>query len=370
MTRENSAEILKKSEKFLLSNVYPPEGYRWSPYRMISPSKRHFPGVWNWDSAYHALAMLTIDKELAKEQILGFLQFQTENGLLPDVIWERGDIEDRFSKPPVMADAAWRVYQATADRPFLKTVYSAFSRNAAWWETHRRHGNLFRFGADRDRTASEKEYYSHVGFESGMDDSPRWDSHPDEYWAIDLNCYMVTMYRALAAMAQELGESAAQWAEKKTELITAIERLLWDDEQQTYADRHIPTQCFSTTITPCSLLPLYVGFAPQDRAAAMHRIACSHLLPGMPTVAYDHPAYSTTYWRGPCWLNVAYYAAKGLKNYGFEESANTVRNTILEWVANDADDIHENYDAKTGKGLYASQFSWSCAFVREFILNF
>ena len=49
----------------------------------------------------------------------------------------------------------------------------------------------------------------------------------------------------------------------------------------------------------------------------------------MPTVSYDNPNYSTNYWRGPTWLNVAYFAAKGLKNYHFDDTADKIRIPFL-----------------------------------------
>lgn len=107
----------------------------------------------------------------------------------------------------------------------------------------------------------------------------------------------------------------------------------------------------------------------KERAEFMNVVAQNHFLPGMPTVAYDNHCHSTDYWRGPCWLNVAYFAAKGLKNHGFTETAETVKNTILEWIYNDGDTIHESYNSKTGKGQNNSNFSWSCVFAREFIKN-
>ena len=50
----------------------------------------------------------------------------------------------------------------------------------------------------------------------------------------------------------------------------------------------------------------------------MENFAKNNFKEKMPTVSFDNPEYSTDYWRGPTWLNVAYFAAKGLKNYGFE----------------------------------------------------
>lgn len=68
-------------------------------------------------------------------------------------------------------------------------------------------------------------------------------------------------------------------------------------------------------------------------------------------------------------LNRRYFAAKGLKNYGFTETAETVKSTILEWLYNDGDTIHENYNSETGVGRNNPDFSWSCVFAREFIKN-
>lgn len=116
-------------------------------------------------------------------------------------------------------------------------------------------------------------------------------------------------------------------------------------------------------------MPFFIETASKERAEYMNTVAQKHFLPGMPTVAYDNPSYSTEYWRGPCWLNVAYFAAKGLKNYCFTETAGTVKSTILEWLYNDGDTIHENYNSETGEGRNNPDFSWSCVFAREFIKN-
>ncbi len=47
-----------------------------------------------------------------------------------------------------------------------------------------------------------------------------------------------------------------------------------------------------------------------------------------------------------------------------------IRQTILTWVENDGEHIHENYDAVTGEGLCCPYFSRSCTFIMEFVLNF
>ena len=104
-------------------------------------------------------------------------------------------------------------------------------------------------------------------------------------------------------------------------------------------------------------------------------LACGHakdpkkLYPCMPTVALDHPKMEPEgYWRGSVWMNLAYFAVKGLYDYGFRATAMEIRNTLLDWIAND-DTIHENYNPITGKGKCKSDFSWSCVFAIEMVLE-
>ena len=84
-----------------------------------------------------------------------------------------------------------------------------------------------------------------------------------------------------------------------------------------------------------------------------------------------NPEYKASeYWRGPTWLNTASFAATGLKNYGYIELAEKIKNNVLEVCANEKEIIFEYYDSITGKGLGAKQFAWSAAFIIEFIVNF
>lgn len=366
---DKEAIIYNRAERILISNCYQPNHYKWGSYRMISPSQGKFLGIWNWDSAFHAMGMIDIDIEIAKEQILGFLQFQKEDGLLPDVIWENGKIVDTYSKPPVMAYAAYEVYESCKDIEFLKEVYPKLVLNERFWREKRFYNGMFHYDADRSDGCDDKEYILRVGYETGWDNSPRWDGGPQNVWPVDLNCFMVMTYRSLAKIAKELGFDDNEWQAKEKELTQNIEKHLWNEQLNAYTDYDFVKNTSSDVLSPASFMPLFIEIASKERAEYMNTVAQEHFLPGMPTVAYDNPCYSTDYWRGPCWLNVAYFAAKGLKDYGFTETAKTVKSTILEWVYNDGDTFHENYNSKTGEGQNYPNFSWSCVFAREFIKN-
>lgn len=366
---DKTTALLDKTEKILKANQYSGIEWPWGKYGMISPGKGIFKGIWNWDSAFHAIGMLSIDPVMAEEQIEGFLQFQMDDGMLPDVILEDGEIENHYTKPPVMAWAAVEVYKQTRNIEFLRRVYPCMVRNEEFWVEKRSLDGLLHYDADRSDNCDEEKYLTRVRYESGWDDSPRWDGMPQNYWAVDLNCFMVMHYRALAFMAEELEKASDIWKQKETALTSLIEKRLWNEQLKAYTDYNFVEKKYTDALTPASFMPLYIGIAGREQAIAMSDIAEKHFFPGMPTIAYDNKAYSTTYWRGPCWLNVAYFAVKGLKNYGFDKLANGIRDTILNWVYEDGEHVHENYDAKTGEGLCCDHFSWSCVFVRELLLN-
>ncbi len=174
-------------------------------------------------------------------------------------------------------------------------------------------------------------------------------------------------------MAKELGLDASQWEQKEAELTSAIKAHMWNEAVGCYTDVWADTGKCSDVLSPASFMPLFIGIATQEQAKAMAAVCAdsNKFFPGMPTVAYDHPQYSKTdYWRGPMWVNVAYFALKGLKDYGYTETAEAIRQTILDWCAEEKRGIYEYYDSKTGEGLGAHNFGWSCAFIIELILNF
>ncbi len=371
-------DLVKKASTILRSNVCEGSEYPWHPFRCIQPFgnctiKDGGVGIWNWDSAFHSIGVSHWDIELAKEQILGFIQYQLDNGMYIDVKWANGSVADRSSKPPVLAWATAELFKNDNDIEFVKKTYPSLVKNIQFWENERFYNGLFHYSADADKTPIDLlDLYTR--YESGWDDSVRWDNPCAEYWAIDLNCYLIMSYRGLITLANALEKkSDAEAFEKKEKLlIKNINGYLWNDITKTYTDTNRFTGERSNITTPASFMPLYVNIATSERAIFMSKLAYdkNKFYPGMPTVSYDDPEYSQRYWRGNTWLNVAYFAAKGLKNYGFNDVANDVKKTILTWVANDGEFVHENYNSTTGKGLFCPKFSWSCVFVLEFIFNF
>lgn len=359
-------ELLERCYDTITANICEGEQYAWSPYRCICPGTGNFDGIWNWDSAFHSMGVSRWDTELAKEGLLGFMKFQKADGMFPDVIWNSGEVEDRFTKPPVLAAASVVIYKHCGEKDFLKKVYPQLTAAEGFWTKKRYFDGMFHYDS---QDKGEKDYIKHVMFESGWDNSVRWDKTITDLWPIDLNCFAVAEYRALSFIAAELGLPEADvWAEKAQRLTALINERLWDSENRYYADTNRFTGEMSDVLSPASFMPLYINIADDEQAAAMAELAETRFCGKMPTVTYDNPGYSNDYWRGPMWLNVAYFAARGLKNYGFN-AADKIRDFVIEMCSGEKGGIYENYDSVNKKGLCCDHFSWSCVFTIEFILN-
>ncbi len=362
--------LLRRAADILEGNVvYGPET-PWYPYRGMIPSKTFFYGMWNWDAAFHAMGVSRWDPLLAQEQFRAMFRFQREDGLVPDVAWlEVPRVEDEYGKPPIWPWAVEVMDKAHPDEVFLRYAYTRLVRYETFWRSARysKADGLFFYSADEGIADREKK----IQFESGWDNAVRWDVGIQRLYPVDLNGYMVQFYRSMGYIAGRLGlpEDVREYADREAALAEAINALLWDEQDACYYDYDFVAGAPNRVLTPASFMPLFVHIAPKERARAMHRLAADpeKLYPGMPTVAYDDPAFGTDYWRGPTWLNVAYFAAKGLYDYGFKDTAMGIRNEILSWVYAD-DTIHENYDSKAKKGINATHFGWSSVFVIEFIL--
>jgi hypothetical protein len=115
------------------------------------PDTWEYPWYASWDLAFHCLPLARIDPELAKRQLVLLLRewYMHPNGQVPAYEWNFGDVN-----PPVLAWAAWRVYQISAevsgvaDRAFLERVFHKLMMNFTWWVNRKDHEgrNVFQGG--------------------------------------------------------------------------------------------------------------------------------------------------------------------------------------------------------------------------------
>ena len=107
-------------------------------YSFICPSPGGYASQWFWDSCFHSIALLHLDKELAQAEVTTLLSAALPSGFIPHIIfWEPEKRDEHLStnlvgqtspyysstiQPPIIAYAVERVYRATGDDGFLKAA--------------------------------------------------------------------------------------------------------------------------------------------------------------------------------------------------------------------------------------------------------
>ena len=126
---QRDIRLLERALRVLEQNQYDEVSRFFDGRTMICPG---FRGIWNWDSAFHAIGVSRFDKQLAIDQIEGFFKYILEDGMLPDLIGKDGIPEIHSSKPPVFAWATYEVYKNTGDIDFLRRMYDKLEQNRVY----------------------------------------------------------------------------------------------------------------------------------------------------------------------------------------------------------------------------------------------
>lgn len=334
----------------------------------MTPSKMHYVGVWQWDAYFHALAYRHMEPQLAHDQLRVVLDHQREDGLIPDAVHDEGTVtrltfpvEADVTKPPLIAWAAWKLFETDGDREFLDEIYEPMVRWNNWWFEH------------NDVDGNGLCEYQHP-FSSGLDDSPLWDEGmPVE--SPDLNTYLCLQLESLSKIARVLGETAdaRRWAEHADQMAHRMIQLMWDAQAGLFwASRNGQ---WVNVRTPFNLFPLITGRLPPEitKRLVTHLTDASQFWPRypVPTVALNDSHYNPhQMWRGPTWVNVNYLLIEGLERTGYLAVARELRHRTLAMMLDD-NDIYEYYHPETGAAppKAASIFGWSSALFIDLALQ-
>ena len=341
----------------------------------LFPSWMKFQGFWAWDSWKHAAALALFAPELAKNQVRAMFTYQTSSGMLPDVIFRKKEQNNlRNTKPPLAAWAVWQIYSVTKDIGFVREMYPQLLRYHRWWHTNRDNDGdgLCEYGASDGTMEAAK-------WESGMDNAIRFDdaqilkNGPDAYSldqeSVDLNSYLFAEKKYLVRMARILGDRAtAALLEQEALLLRKhIREKMFDPETGYFYDIRLDGKRFVHLEGPEGWIPLWAGVATAEEAESVRKVLIDPKkfatpLP-FPTVAADAAKFQPAdgYWRGPVWLDQAYFAIAGLHAYGFHEDARRFERQVLEHTRASIKGvpIRETYNPLTGDGQNSRDFGWS-----------
>lgn len=338
------APLYAKCISVMKSQLYSPEGKIrriWS-----TPDRLPHRNMWLWDSVFHAIGHRHLDTELAENLILALFDVQQEDGFIPHMA--KPEEVSSVTQPPVISWGAWLVYKKSGNKEFLKNVLKNNKDFLLWCQSNRR--------------KTEKELYSwHTNpelnnrcDESGMDNSPRFETNSDLY-AIDFSCYMANETYFMQKIADELGDKDAadffcQWYEK---IKSEINSTLWCEEDGFYYDYDIKNNCFNKVQSVASFLPIFAGVCDKTQCEKL----VSHLenpdefgteFP-IPSISKKDESFGSDMWRGPVWINYNYMISKGLTEYGFGDSSEKIKEKTLavinEWY-NRTGTVYEFYDSE------------------------
>jgi len=162
---------------------------------MTTAAPRLYPHMWSWDAAFVAIGLASLSVERAVVELDTLLSAQWTNGMIPHIVfadgvdgyfpgperWACGRLaakapRDRqtsgITQPPVHAIAVQRILERSRNRGRTTHAVAEAFLDRRWDDLLRWHRWLAE-ARDPDRHGL---ITLHHGWESGMDNSPRWDS--------------------------------------------------------------------------------------------------------------------------------------------------------------------------------------------------
>ncbi|BAX79308.1 MGH1-like glycoside hydrolase domain-containing protein [Labilibaculum antarcticum] len=375
--KENCALAIKCVET-LTTNWRSPAGDLKFDGVFPSAAYQGFYGFWSWDSWKQAVALVRFNPELAKSNIYSMFQYQDDMGMVADCVYfDPKENNWRDTKAPLASWAVLEIYKATSDIEFVKEMYPKLVKYHNWWYQYRDNdqNGLCEYGSTDGTLIAAK-------WESGMDNAVRFDDskmlkNNEHGWSmnqesVDLNAYLQAEKEQLAELAKilNLTEEAITYKQEASSLSKRISSDFWDEATGFFYDREIVTgKLLTVQQGPEGWIPLYTGIATKEQAKRVVSILMDSTkfatkVP-FPTLIADHKKFNPLkgYWRGPVWLDQAYFGIKALERYGYNKEADALSKKLIqnaEGLLGDSP-IRENYHPISGEGLNANHFSWSAA---------
>jgi Mannosylglycerate hydrolase MGH1-like glycoside hydrolase domain len=354
------------------------------------PHTSRYPHQWLWDSCFTAICWAALGDPRAVSELATALSDQLPDGFVPHMRYagptiDRGPLAhvSSFTQPPVHAHAA-----AFMARHGLAPGEALTARIAKALE----------FLLGQRRWSDGLVFIVHP-WESGADDSPRWDAWMAADWEplrwdyrrwTDFDLDLVgrtrfnqhgaavagTSFQVAPAAFNALTAHAATelaalggdqaWLDRAEQLAAAIDERLWDEGEGLWSDAAIVGGGASVRVpTLDGVLPALVTADPARARRALDQLLDPDrfLAPyGLAYVARDHPKYQPdAYWRGTAWMQMNYLARLAALRWGRADVADRI--VEMSRRAVDAAELAEHWNPETGQGYGATPLTWSALIV-------
>lgn len=403
------------------------------------PAPKLYPFQWNWDSGFIAYGYSHYDIDRAVGELRTLFKGQWSNGFLPHIIfhtnvdgyfpsydfWAASEVSEYAPKdvhtsgitqPPLHGMVVWHIYKILnkTDPKRAKELLKEF-----YPKLFKLHEYLY---TKRDPEGSGMITIYHP-WESGFDNSPRWDNALDKvvvknipkYERLDtklvnpksrptdeeydkyiyladklkkknyndeliypehpfkikdkvFSSILCLSNRKLEQMAEILGEDTSNIKEWTRRFEKSLMEIMWCDKDKLFYDFDVISQKQIRVRTIGSLMPIMTGLLSKEQIEGM----TVHLdkvnfcgnkscqLGLLPSVGFhEHEFGHEQYWRGPVWININWFLYKGFLINGMKERAESLKIHILRLI--DESGFWEYYSPIDGKGLGSENFSWTAA---------
>jgi glycogen debranching enzyme len=198
-------------------------------------------------------------------------------------------------------------------------------------------------------------------------------NHPFLIQGVLFNSILCKSERDLGKIAEAIGYDPYIHYEKADKLKTAINKKLYDETEGIYYNFDLVNQRHIKRDTIFSYMPLFAGIPDKDMGKRVLDTLRTHCfcIADMDCVAI--PSYDMCqvdfdgefYWRGPVWVNINWYIAQGVRQYGEAELSEWIENSLIALA--DRYGFYEYYDPDSGRGLGEKDFSWTAALIIDLI---
>ncbi len=370
--------ILPRSGADLLARGRAVLEAHWRPEGFCVPNPTTYPWQWLWDSCFHAVTWAHLGDDRAVVELTSALADIDGDGFVPHI---------RYPSDPGFDAGFWgrRATSSITQPPMYghavaELVRLGFDVPGAVVE---RAGRGLRFLLDRrPRSAAGLVPVCHP-WETGCDDSPRWDHwRPDptaRAWWTTKGALLASVERSdtgaplhnpsfaaapagfnalVAFNARELAAVTGDQPLRATAdgLAEAIDAR-WNGT--TWVDDGDGATTSGGTATLDGLLPALLGGPHASDAVASFVDTETFGAPYGPRgVSRSAPAFDpTAYWRGPAWPQLSYLAWLAATRTGSDAVAASVRSTTIAGASSSG--WAEYWDADSGAGLGARPQSWT-----------
>jgi putative isomerase len=357
-------------------------------HRVLTPVSRLWNMIWGgyalfeWDNYFASYMFSMFNKKLAYANAVEITKAITPAGFVPNFA-TTGGYQSASGEPVILRTSSWdrseppvgsmivlEIYKKYKEKWLLNEVYDELLTWNRWWANNRAAKGYLAWGSYYASDIGEitgESYLQSAAFESGLDNSPMYDSipfntvtHTMELADVGLMSLYVKDCNSLYEIATALGknEDAAE-LKKRSFFYTQQLGTLWDEKTGTFLNKRLDINTYSYRLSPTNFYPLLAEACTQQQAERM--IKEHYYNPNefygdyvLPSIARNDSAFKDNdYWRGRIWAPMNFLVYLGMQKYNLTDArtdlVNKSRNLLLKnWRENAG--IYENYNSVTGKG--------------------